>query len=74
MSMEPTGSGRMADEQRARLRRAFELLSKVAGHEETALVRHGSVLPEWVMAVLANPRAQPVNSMRCKLYKADFAR
>lgn len=39
----------------ARLRRAFEGLPKVHGHGETSEERHGDVLPEWVMLIIANP-------------------
>ena len=39
----------------ARLRRAFDELPKVPGHGETFEERHGDVLPEWVMLIIANP-------------------
>ena len=45
----------MTDEERARLRRAFELLPKVPGHGEEAVYRHSDVLPEWIMEIIANP-------------------
>lgn len=48
----------MSDEERDGLRRAFELLPKVAGHGEDVLRRHASLLPEWVMAIIANPYEQ----------------
>ena len=38
----------------ARLRRSFDGLPKVPGHGETLEERHGDVLPEWVMLVIAN--------------------
>ena len=37
----------LTDAERARLRRAFELLPKVEGH--------GDILPEWIMEIIANP-------------------
>ena len=37
------------------LRQAFDLLPKVAGHGMTALERHDSIRPEWVMLVIAQP-------------------
>ena len=55
MSAAGPGSSGMTDEERARLRRAFELLPEVAGHRDTALERHGDVLPEWIMEIIANP-------------------
>lgn len=55
MSAESPGSGGMTDAERARLRRAFELLPKVEGHGDTALERHNDVLPEWIMQIIANP-------------------
>ena len=42
----------------ARLRRAFDALPKVPGHGEMFEERHGDVLPEWVMLIIANPREQ----------------
>ena len=42
-------------EERAQLRRQFELLPKVAGHGESALGRHGDILPEWVMLIVSSP-------------------
>lgn len=45
----------LTGDERARLRRAFELLPKVEGHGDTALERHGDVLPEWIMEIIANP-------------------
>lgn len=45
----------LTGDERARLRRAFELLPKVEGHGDTALQRHGDVLPEWIMEIIANP-------------------
>ena len=48
----------MSDEERTRLQRAFEQMAKVAGHGEDVLVRHASILPEWVMAIIAEPREQ----------------
>ena len=40
----------------ARLRREFDALPKISGHGEALDERHGDVLPEWVMLILANPR------------------
>jgi hypothetical protein len=37
------------------LRQAFERLPKVAGHGVTALERHDSIRPEWIMQVIAEP-------------------
>ena len=45
----------LTDEERARLRRAFEALPKVTGHGETSPVRHRDVLPEWIMEIIAGP-------------------
>ena len=45
----------LTDEERARLRRAFEALPKVTGHGETSPVRHRDVLPEWIMQIVAHP-------------------
>ena len=42
----------------ARLRREFDALPKDSGHGEMLDERHGDVLPEWVMLILANPREQ----------------
>ena len=56
MSAQNPDVPRMSDEERARLRRAFELLPKIAMHGEESLVRHSSVLPEWIMLVVADPR------------------
>ena len=58
MSAESPGSGGMTDAERARLRRAFELLPKVAGHGEGARRRHRDVLPEWIMQIMAYPHEQ----------------
>ena len=55
MSSGDAGSGGMTDGERARLRRAFELLPKVEGHGETSPVRHRDVLPEWIMQIVAHP-------------------
>jgi len=54
LSAESPGSGGMADAERARLRRAFDLLPKVEGHGETTPVRHRDVLPEWIMQIVAH--------------------
>ena len=48
MSAEGADLSGMTDAERARLRRAFELLPKVEGHGETTPVRHRDVLPEWI--------------------------
>lgn len=45
----------MTDEERARLRREFDMLPKVVDHGDSALARHGDVLPEWVMLIVASP-------------------
>ena len=45
----------MTDAERARLRRAFDLLPKIEGHGDTALERHTDVLPEWIMQIIADP-------------------
>ena len=37
------------------LRRAFDRLPTVAGHGVSALERHDSVRPEWVMLIIAEP-------------------
>ncbi len=58
MSAGIPGSGELADEERGRPRRGFGLLPKVAGLGEDVLYRHGSILPERVMAVLANSHEQ----------------
>ena len=58
MSSQHPGSPGLSDEERARLRRAFELLPKIAMHGEESLFRHSSVLPEWIMLVVADPREQ----------------
>jgi len=50
----------MADAERAKLQRAFELLPKVAGHGETSSVRHRDVLPEWIMQIVAHPHERDV--------------
>ena len=55
MSTPDPGIPGLTDEERAKLRRAFELLPKVARHGETALVRHKLILPEWVMQIIDNP-------------------
>ena len=39
----------------ARLRREFDALPKVSDHGEQALRRHGNILPEWVMQIIADP-------------------
>ena len=54
MSADRPGSGELSDAERARLRRAFDLLPKVPGHGDTALVRHSDILPEWVMLIVAS--------------------
>ena len=55
MSTDNPGSGELTDEERARLRRDFDLLPKVVGHGETALERHDDIRPEWVMLIVAAP-------------------
>ena len=55
MSAEGAYLSGMTDAERARLRRAFELLPKVEGHGDTALERHSDVQPEWIMEIIANP-------------------
>ena len=47
--------GELSDEERARLRRAFDLLPKVPDHGETVLERHDQILPEWIMQIIADP-------------------
>lgn len=39
----------------ARLRRAFDYMSKIPGHGETVLGRHASIRKEWIMQVIAEP-------------------
>ena len=58
MSAQAFRPGGMSDGERARLRGAFDLLPKVAGHGEDVLLRHASILPEWIMAIIADPREQ----------------
>lgn len=55
MSTDHPGSGELTDEERARLRQAFDRLPKVPGHGESSPVRHGDVLPEWIMQIIAHP-------------------
>ncbi len=55
MNSEGAGSGGIADEERSRLRRAFDLLPKVAGHGDSVRERHNDILPEWIMLVIADP-------------------
>lgn len=55
MSAEGADLSGMTDAERARLRRAFELLPKVPGHGEEVIYRHRDVLPEWIMEIIANP-------------------
>lgn len=45
----------MTDDERARLRRAFELLPKASGHGESTLQRHRDIRPEWIMEIIADP-------------------
>jgi len=45
-------------EEIACLRREFDTLPKAPGHGETLDERHGDVLPEWVMLIIANHREQ----------------
>lgn len=42
-------------EEIARLRREFDALPKAPEHGEQALERHGNILPEWVMQIIAEP-------------------
>ena len=37
------------------MRRAFDLLPKVAGHGDRVLDRHSDVPPEWIMSVIDSP-------------------
>lgn len=55
MSAEHTSSSELTDEERARLRREFDLLPKVEGHGDTSPVRHRDVLPEWIMQIIGHP-------------------
>lgn len=45
----------MTDEERERLRRAFESLPKAPGHGENTLERHRDIRPEWIMEIIADP-------------------
>ena len=47
----------MSDEagESARLRRAFDEMPKTPGHGEIMPQRHGSVRPEWIMRIIAEP-------------------
>ena len=47
----------MTDEERARLRRAFESLPKIPGHGESTFERH-KIPPEWIMEIIADPYEQ----------------
>ena len=58
MSTEEADTNHLTEEQRARLRRAFDLLPKVPHHGETVLERHDQILPEWIMQIIANPYEQ----------------
>lgn len=44
-----------ADDDIEALRQAFVRLPKVGGHGGTALERHSSIRPEWVMRVIEEP-------------------
>lgn len=55
MSAEVPDPGPITDEERRRLRRAFDLLPKVAGYGDRVLERHDDVLPERVCQVIAQP-------------------
>ena len=55
MSAQDTDPTGMTDEERERLRRAFNMLPKVADHGERVFERHDQVLPEWVMQIVADP-------------------
>lgn len=55
MSAESPTPERLTDEERARLRRDFELLPKIPEHGERVRERHDQILPEWVMQIIAHP-------------------
>ena len=55
MSAQDTDPTRMTDEERERLRRAFNMLPKVEGHGESALERHDNILPEWIIQIVTDP-------------------
>ena len=40
--------------ERERLRRAFDMLPKVAERDDNALERRNDIPPEWVMAIIAD--------------------
>ena len=45
----------MTDEERSRLRRAFDRLPKVPEHGESVSEQHNRIPPEWIMDLIAAP-------------------